>query len=50
MSYEVIVRVCVPDVEAEDEDAAINFVTEAIEDSFATPVTFDMQIAKSYAD
>lgn len=42
-TYQVIVRVEVPDVEAETEDDAINFVTEAIEDAFDRLVSFDMQ-------
>lgn len=49
-AYQVVVRVCVPDVEADTEDDAINVVTEAIEDAFATLVTFDRQEAKSYTD
>lgn len=42
-NYQVAVTVHVPDVEAEDDDEAINFVTEAIEDAFDRPVTFDGQ-------
>lgn len=48
-TYQVIVRVEVPNVEAETEDDAINFVTEAIEETFAWPVSFDMQSAKDYS-
>lgn len=50
MTYQVIVRVEVPDVEAATEDDAINLVTEAIEDAFDRPVSFDKQSAKNYSD
>lgn len=49
-TYHVIVTVEVPDVEAEDVDDAINFVTEAIEDGFNRPVSFSNQTARSYTD
>jgi hypothetical protein len=49
MAYQVSVTVYVPDVEADTEDEAINFVTEAIEDSFDRPVTFDRQSAIDYS-
>lgn len=49
-TYQVTVAVNVPDVEAEDADEAINFVTEAIEDAFDRPVTFDGQRADTYDD
>jgi hypothetical protein len=49
MAYQVIVRVEVPDVEADSEDEAINFVTEAIEDAFDRPVKFDKQTAIDYS-
>lgn len=48
--YHVIVTVEVPDVEAEDEDDAINFVTEAIEDVFVQPVQFCNQTARKYGE
>lgn len=47
-SYEVIVEVTVPDVQAESIDDAINFVTEQIEEAFDRPVTFDRQRTISY--
>jgi hypothetical protein len=49
MAYEVAVTVYVPDVEAETEDDAINFVTETIEDAFDRPVQFDKQLAVDYS-
>jgi len=49
MSYEVTVTVTVPDVEAETEDDAINFVTEAIEDAFDRLVSFGNQRATGYS-
>lgn len=49
MAYQVIVTVEVPDVEAETEDDAINFVTELIEDSFDRPVSFSKQSATDYS-
>jgi hypothetical protein len=48
MAYQVVVTVEVPDVEAESEDDAINFVTEAIEDSFNRLVSFTDQRAVDY--
>jgi hypothetical protein len=50
MGYEVTVTVTVPDVEGESEDDAINFVTEAIEDSFVQRVDFRDQRAANYSD
>jgi len=50
MTYEVIVTVNVPDVEAETEDDAINFVTEAIEDAFDRLVTFSNQATINYGE
>ena len=47
-TYEVTVRVTVPDVEAGDLDDAINFVTEAIEEAFSQRVSFDHQNATTY--
>lgn len=47
-TYEVIVEVAVPDVEAESIDDAINYVTEQIEDAFDRPVTFDRQRTINY--
>lgn len=49
-TYHVIVTVEVPDVEAEDIDEAINFVTETIEDGFAQSVQFCNQTARKYGD
>lgn len=49
-NYQVAVTVYVPDVEAEDDDEAINFVTEAIEDAFDRPVVFDRQQAITYGE
>lgn len=49
-TYQVSVTVNVPDVEAEDADEAINFVTEQIEDAFDRPITFDGQRATTYDD
>lgn len=43
--YEVAVTVTIPDVVADDEDDAINFVTEAIEEAFAQRVNFSDQRA-----
>jgi hypothetical protein len=40
MTYEVTITITVPDVESGSEDDAINFVTEAIEDSFLQQVQF----------
>lgn len=47
-TYNVIVTVEVPDVEAEDVDDAINLVTEAIEESFSQRVSFSNQNAATY--
>lgn len=49
-TYHVIVTVEVPNVEAEDIDEAINFVTETIEDGFAQPVQFCNQTARKYGE
>lgn len=49
-TYTVTVTVEVPDVEAEDVDDAINFVTEAIEDGFDRTVSFRNQTATTYDD
>lgn len=49
-TYEVIVEVTVPDVEAESDDDAINWVTEAIESVFDRPVTFDRQRTINYGE
>lgn len=48
MTYEVVVEVTIPDVEAESDDDAINYVTEQIEDAFDRPVTFDRQRTINY--
>ena len=48
MTYEVTVTVTVPDVEGDDEDDAINFVTEAIEDGFWQRTDFRDQRATNY--
>ena len=48
-TYQVIVRVEVPDIEAETEDEAINFVTEEIESVFDKRVSFDQQSATNYS-
>lgn len=50
MNYEVTVTVTVPDVEGDDADDAINFVTEAIEDAFAERVDFTNQRATAYGE
>lgn len=47
-TYTVTVTIEVPDVEAEDVDEAINFVTEAIEDGFSQTVQFSRQNATTY--
>lgn len=49
-NYQVVVTVVIPDIEAEDADDAINFVTEAIEDSFAETVEFMNQTATPYGE
>lgn len=49
-AYEVTVTITIPDVEAEDADDAINFVTEAIEDSFSQRVEFRNQTATTYGE
>jgi hypothetical protein len=49
-TFEVTVTVTIPDIEGDDADDAINFVTEAIEDSFAERVEFSQQRATSYGE
>lgn len=44
-TYQVVVTVEVPDVEADDVDDAINFVTEEIESVFDRLVSFTGQRA-----